>query len=82
MIFVPDIPEFAPVLKAAEQAGSCRVIAPKQGYWRITADSEICFQRKALGLGPALWYSMLSGGYRGRITEYSRDVLRIEGEST
>jgi len=80
VIFVPDIPEFKGVIDAVRKAGSCDVIAPERGYWRITAQHELQFERKALGLGPALWNSMLSGGFRGRITEYGRDLLRIEAE--
>ena len=81
MIFVPDIPEFQGVIAAARKAGNCEVVAPEHGYWRIVAERELQFQRKALGLGPALWNSMLSGGFRGRITEYGRDLLRIECDS-
>ena len=81
VIFVPDVTEFAPVLAAARQVANCRVIAPVQGYWRIVAEKELHFNRKAVGLKPALWYSMLSGGYRGRITEYGRDDLRIETDA-
>ena len=80
VIFVPDVAEFAPVLAAARQVANCRVIEPVQGYWRIVAGKELRFNRKALGLKPALWYSMLSGGYQGRITEYGRDELRLEAE--
>ncbi|CAN5390757.1 hypothetical protein BH10PSE12_BH10PSE12_13090 [soil metagenome] len=79
-IFVPDIPEFVPLIDGARTAGNCRVIEPARGYWRIEADKEIMFGRKALGLGPALWNSALTGGFRGKIVEYGRDVLRIESE--
>jgi hypothetical protein len=80
-IFVPDIPEFMPLIQGARNLEDCRIQLPRLGYWRIEADQEICFGRKALGLGPALWNSALTGGFRGRITEYSRDVLRIEAET-
>lgn len=79
-IFVPDIPEFAPLLDGARKVETCRVIEPSHGYWRIEADKQITFGRKALGLGPALWNSALTGGFRGRIVEYGRDVMRIESE--
>lgn len=76
-IFVPDIPEFAPLLEGARKAGGCRVESPVAGYWSITADNELRFERRALGLGPALWNSALTGGFTGRIAEYGRDVMRI-----
>jgi len=79
-IFVPDIPEFAPLMRGAENLKDCVVHRPVNGYWRIEAEREIEFFRKRLGLGPALWNSALSGGFRGRIIQYDRDVMRIGSE--
>jgi len=77
MIFVPDIPEFLPVINGARTVETCRVTEPQQGYWQIEADHEIRFERRALKLGPALWNSALTGGFIGTIAEYGRDVMRI-----
>lgn len=79
-IFVPDIPEFMPLITAARAVGDCAVREPAKGYWRIESADEIRLERKAMGLGPALWNSALTGGFRGRILEYGRDVMRIENE--
>lgn len=79
-VFVPDIPEFMPLVRAAEKAPSCSVLPPARGYWRLEAEQELRFVRKQLGLGPALWNSALSGGFRGRIVEYGRDEMRIVSE--
>jgi hypothetical protein len=76
-IFVPDLPEFLPVVRSAEKVEQCTIVAPQNGYWRIEAEHEIQFSRKSLGLGHAIWNSALSGGFRGRIVEYGRDVMRI-----
>jgi hypothetical protein len=76
-IYVPDIPEFQPLIAGAEKAGGCTVIKPLKGYWQLESATEICFYRKELGLGPALWNSALMGGFRGEIIEYDRNVLRI-----
>lgn len=80
-VYVLDIAEFEPLLKAASAAG-CKVREPVRGYWRIEAEHVLEFSRKDLGLGPALWNSALSGGFCGRIAEYGRDVMRIESEGT
>lgn len=80
VIFVPDIPEFKPLLDGARKQGECRVIEPVQDYWQIQADEEIHFGRKALGLGPALWNSALTGGFIGRIVEYGRDSMHIASD--
>jgi hypothetical protein len=77
-VFIPDVPEFLPVTRAAGTIPTCTVHPPRNGYWRIEGRSELRFQRKELGLGPALWNSMLSGGFCGHIVEYGRDILRIQ----
>ena len=79
-IFVPDIPEFLPLVRAAEKANGCTVRPPQEGYWRIEAVGELRFSRKELALNPAIWNSALSGGFRGRIVEYGNDVMRIASE--
>jgi hypothetical protein len=76
-IFVPDIPEFEPLIAGARKTGGCTVVKPLKGYWQLEAEQELCFHRKDLGLGPALWNSALMGGFRGEIVEYDRNVLRI-----
>jgi hypothetical protein len=80
MIFVPDIPEFLPLVRAAETVDGCVVIAAQNGYWRVEGKQRLQFSRKELGLGPAIWNSALSGGFIGRIVEYGRDTMVIEAE--
>jgi hypothetical protein len=79
-IFVPDVPEFRPLLDAARRTADCCTLEPKKGYWRIEAEHEICFERRPLGLRPALWNSALTGGFSGRIIEYDRNIIRIANE--
>lgn len=81
LIYVPDIPEFKPLLDGAAKVGGCRVERARGGYWAIVADHELRFERRALGLGPALWNSALTGGFRGRIEEYGRDIMRIVSDT-
>jgi hypothetical protein len=80
-IFVPDLPDFMPLVQAVRSVQDVQLIEPRRGYWRICASSRISFSRKGLGLRVALWYSMLAGGFTGRITEYGRDILTIESEA-
>jgi hypothetical protein len=79
-IYVPDIPEFLPLVKAAEHVPDCRVLRPIDGYWTVQAEGTLRFSRKALNLGPAIWNSALSGGFLGRIVEYGRDEMVIESD--
>ena len=78
-IFVVDVEEFRPVLDAARGLPKATVLGPRAGYWLIESAQELVFQRKAMGFKPALWWSMLTGGYDGRITHYTRDELRMAG---
>lgn len=80
-IYVPDFPEFRPLLDGAAQLEGCLVRPPQQGYWRIEAEHEVELNRKSVGLGPALWNSALAGGFTGHIAEYSRDVMRIVAQA-
>jgi hypothetical protein len=80
VIFVLDVEEFAPLVKSAKAMDGVTVTGPNEGYFRISAENHLEFNRKELGFKPAVWYGALTGGLVGRITEFSRDVLKIEGE--
>jgi len=79
-IFVPDLPDFSPLIRAVNGESGITVIPPKAGYWQLQTPDRVIFSRKGLGLRVALWYSMLAGGYCGRMVEYSRDTLTIDSE--
>jgi len=81
-VLVIDVEEFHPVVEAARAMPGATVTGPHAGYWRIDSSSELVFQRKPMGFKPALWWSMLTGGYAGRIHTYTRDELRIGREGT
>jgi hypothetical protein len=80
LIFIPDIPEFVPLVAAAQSVTGSTVRAPQNGYWVVEADRELRFSRKTMKLGPAIWNSALSGGFVGRIVNYGRDEIVIECE--
>ncbi|WP_026121860.1 hypothetical protein [Paraburkholderia kururiensis] len=78
IIFVPDLPDFAPLVEAVCQRPDIRLVQPKAGYWQIQSSGRLQLGRKALGLRTALWFSMLTGGYVGRLSEYTKDAMTIE----
>lgn len=80
-VYVPDIPEFSAVVEAARAIEGCRVQSPVDGYWCLESDSRLQFERKPMQLGPALWNSLLNGGFRGRILEFGRDRLLIGADA-
>jgi hypothetical protein len=77
-VYVPNLPEFAPVVDAVRASDGIRVVPPRAGYWQLEAPHCITFSRKTLQLRTALWFAMLSGGYRGRLREFTRDTITID----
>lgn len=71
-IYVPKVDEFAAVVEDAAARSDCRVV-PRDGYDCIEASGPIEFHRKALGLKPAVWYGLFTGGVHGRIEVLDRD---------
>ncbi len=80
IIFVPDLPEFQPLVQCARGMHSCTVSIARNGYWKIESPRDLSFVRKDLGLGPALWNSALSGGFCGRLVAYDRNEMTLASE--
>lgn len=76
-IFVPALAEFASVVDAAKRNGECNVSQPSPGYFLIEGKTALEFQRKELGLKPAVWYGLFTGGLRGRIDAFDKDRVRV-----
>jgi hypothetical protein len=47
------------------------------GYDRIDAEAPIEFRRSVLGVKPAIWYGLFTGGVHGTIEILDRDLVRI-----
>lgn len=71
-IFVPRVAEFSSIVKDALSRQDCRV-STLDDYDVIEADGPIEFRRKTLGLKPAVWYGLFTGGVRGKIDVLDRD---------
>jgi hypothetical protein len=77
-IFFLDVPEFRPFVDHARGVTGCRVEGPRLGYFRVASQDRLEFQRKPLGLKPAVWHGALTGGLVGRITHFDNDRLVVE----
>jgi len=73
-LFVLDVPEFAPLIAGAASGHQVR---RRGGYATIEAPEKVVVERARSGLGDALWFGALTGGYEGRIVEFSADRLVI-----
>jgi hypothetical protein len=76
-IFVPDVPEFAALVRVASGRIECRVTSASPHYFLIESTQPIEFSRKELGLKPAVWYGLFTGGLAGRIERFDREIVRI-----
>lgn len=81
-IYVLNVPEFLPIVEAAKAKPDCQVDDVGLGYFRVKSEGALEFDRRALGFKPAVWYGIFTGGIQGRIKEYGRDKVRIEGDAT
>jgi hypothetical protein len=76
-LFVLDAPEFQPLVDAARANPDYGLEHLSNGYWKITAQDALVFERKKLGFVPALWNAALTGGFVGQVTEFDRYRLQI-----
>ena len=75
-LFVLDVPEFTPLGNYARNDADLTV-APIGNYWKIAGASEISIPRNATGLGQAVWFGVMVGGFEGVVLEFSNDRLII-----
>lgn len=75
-IFVLNVPEFASLTEAARRMPGCQ-ISIAGDYTVISASDPLEFGRRALGLKPAVWYGLFTGGIDGTIEEFGRDTVRV-----
>lgn len=76
-LYVLDAPEFSPLIQAAEQASGVQLEKLGNGYWKVTAEDALVFERKQLGFVPALWNAALTGGFVGKVSEFDRYRLQL-----
>ena len=74
-LFVLDVPEFAPLIASSDGAGIA--VTRKAGFAALSAPGRLMIEREATGLGLAIWYGALTGGYQGEIETFDGDRLVI-----
>lgn len=73
-LFVLEVPEFAPLIAGA---ASGHTVRRRGGYALIESAEKIVVERAKSGLGDAVWFGALTGGYEGRVVEFSAERLVI-----
>ena len=79
VIYVLDVPEFMPIVDAARAKPDCTVTHSDKGYYRVEAPGDIVLNRREMGLKPAVWYGIFTGGLNGEIAAFDRDEVRVIG---
>lgn len=75
-IYVLNVPEFSAVVDALRDVPGISI--EKHGdYFAAQSAGEIVVERRATGVGHAVWFGALTGGIRGRIVTFSDDELRV-----
>ncbi|MEU8029875.1 hypothetical protein [Streptomyces sp. NPDC049099] len=79
-LYVLDVPEFAPVVGAAEAAG---LTARRAGdYLELSTDAaEAVLRRDGTEIRTAVWHAALTGGLDGRIVSFTSDTLHLAEET-
>lgn len=77
-VLVLKVPEFAVLIAAARKLPDCEVDDRFGDYALIKSQTAMEFNRHELGVKPAIWYGLFTGGLQGRITVFDRDRVRIE----
>jgi hypothetical protein len=75
-LFVLSVSEFQPLIDCAETQGDLTVTAIGD-YRKIHSTAEIVIHRAATGLGRAVWFGALTGGFEGVILEFNEIRLMI-----
>ena len=78
-LYVLNVPEFTPIVDAARLLPDCDVHDLGTGYYRIESPVEIVLDRREMGMKPAVWYGLFTGGMAGEIAEFGRDKVRVIG---
>ena len=79
VLYVLDVPEFLPVVESARRRPECRISHSDHGYYRVESPTEIVLNRREMGMKPAVWYGLFTGGMNGEIAEFGREQVRVIG---
>lgn len=78
-VYVLNVPEFEPLLTSTRDRPGVTHRMSKAGYTVIEAEGELIFNRRQMGLKPAVWYGIFTGGLDGEIQEFGREEVRVTG---
>jgi len=75
-MYVLDVPEFSALVAVLRETPGIS-LEKHADYFVARSTGEIVVERRATGVGQAVWFGALTGGIRGRIVTFSADELRV-----
>jgi hypothetical protein len=75
-LYVLSVPEFQPLIDYAEAAADLTVSAMGD-YRKIEGAGTLTIPRAATGMGQAVWFGALVGGFEGDIIAFNETQLVI-----
>jgi len=75
--FVLDVPEFAPLIAAAQKSAACTVHPLTAGYRFVEFENEIEIRRADMEMKEAIWFGCLTAGLIGKIAKFDKDSLKL-----
>lgn len=76
-IYVPNLAEFAGLIEDARRRDDIRVRELNPAYTLIEGEAPLRFSRRDIGVRPAIWYSLFSGGLDGRLVDFGWNEVTI-----
>jgi len=76
VLYFPEVAEYAPFIAALGDQGGVE-LRRAGGYVAASSAQEISIARAATGLGEAVWFGALVGGFAGRILQFDDQLLRV-----
>ncbi len=76
-IYVPNLVEFVGLIEDARRRDDCEVRELGAAYTLIEGEAPLRFSRREVGVRPAIWYSMFSGGLDGRLVDFGWNEVTI-----
>jgi hypothetical protein len=75
-IFICDLQEFRPVIDLARSLPGVRV-NQRGPYVEVQSEGPLVIDRRASGVGHAVWFSFIGGISGGRVVQFDSDALTV-----
>jgi len=75
--FLPAVPEFEPVWTYCHRISGVMIHHNFPGFVAVEASSDLVLHRKEIGIKPAIWFGLFTGGLDGYIAQFDSDSVHL-----